>query len=49
MVRKYSVWLPSQYQAPVTGLELLIWSDFSTAALLVTGELNVMRMGIPTP
>jgi len=49
MVRKYSVWLPSQYQAPVTGLELLTSSDFSTAALLVTGELNVMRMGIPTP
>src|SRR5256885_2686867 len=36
MVRKYRVWSPSQYHAPVTGLELLTCSAFSTAALLVT-------------
>ena len=49
MVRKYSVWLPSQYHAPVTGVELVTSSDRSTAARLATGELNVIRIGMPTP
>ena len=48
-MRKYSVWSPSQYHDPVTGLELVTSSDRSTAARLLTGELNVSRIGMPTP
>ena len=48
-MRKYSVWSPSQYHDPVTGLELVTSSDRSTAARLLTGALNVSRIGMPDP
>ena len=47
--RKLSVESPSQDQAPTTGLDVVSWSDRSTAALLVTGWLNVSMIGMPTP
>jgi len=41
--------LPSQYQAPVTGFEVWMSMDRSTAALSCTGALNVKMIGMPTP
>ena len=43
------VWLPSQYHAPITGLEVWISIDRSTAALSCIGALNVKMIGMPTP
>jgi len=40
---------PSQYQAPITGLEVVSSSDRSTAALFLIGWLNVKMIGMPTP
>src|SRR5262249_62380813 len=39
----------SHIQVPTTGLEVLTWIAFSTAALRVTGELNRIVIGMPTP
>jgi hypothetical protein len=41
--------LVSQYQAPVTGLEVHSWMDRSTADRCRTGRLKVRMIGIPTP
>ena len=38
-----------QYQAPITGLDVVSSSDRSTAALLVMGVLKVSMIGMPTP
>ena len=47
--RNHTLLLFIQYQAPVTGLLEVICSDRSTAALSVTGRLNVIMIGMPTP
>ena len=47
--RNHTVLLFIQYQAPVTGLLEVTCSDRSTAALLVTGRLNEIMIGMPMP
>jgi len=39
----------SQYHEPITGLDVLIWSARSTAALSVICWLKYKMIGMPTP